>query len=305
MQAGEFLKKVRVRSGLHDNDSAMQAIQAVFDTLKARIQLDSAHNLASQLPHEIKEMLEPRTAEKLTRPVVGIDRMDLPEFLERVQDKGRYANLDQAETITHAVLATMREQLTPGAQEELLGQLPEDLRNFAIASVPQDEVVPMEPEVAMAGRRGGSTVAVGPELDVPTGADLTAPTTMGAPKQKAKVGPDVSPMTPEVQELESPAAQAIEKGVEAMPPGEYSERDREGPGSSEHYRSDKQLEMEVRRLLDTNEEIDASKIDVTVQAGNVTLKGHLRSEDEIEKATQLACSAVAIGGVCADLDVED
>ncbi|MEN6520409.1 MAG: DUF2267 domain-containing protein [Armatimonadota bacterium] len=128
MQTDEFLKKVRLRAGLEDNERARQAIDAVFGALRARISHAGGDNAAEQLPKEIRELWESGLAEHVTRSFTGVDRMALNEFLGRVQSRARLANADHAEAVVRAVFMTMKEQLTRGAQQSIEHQLPDDIR---------------------------------------------------------------------------------------------------------------------------------------------------------------------------------
>ncbi|MEN6371334.1 MAG: DUF2267 domain-containing protein [Armatimonadota bacterium] len=140
MQTDEFLKKVRLRAGLEDNERARQATDAVFGALRARISHAGGDNAAEQLPKEIRELWEKGLAEHVTRSFVGVDRMDLSEFLGRVQARAHLANADHAEAVVRAVFMTMKEQLTRGAQYSIEHQLPDDLRALWQTSNPPSEV---------------------------------------------------------------------------------------------------------------------------------------------------------------------
>src|SRR4051795_4933844 len=80
MQYGEFMKDVRERAGV-DDDRAEKAVRATFNTLAQRLAGGEPHDLASQLPEELKETVELTTGEG-----AGI-RWDAHEFVA----KGRRA----------------------------------------------------------------------------------------------------------------------------------------------------------------------------------------------------------------------
>ncbi|MBI2842309.1 MAG: DUF2267 domain-containing protein [Armatimonadetes bacterium] len=137
MQPEEFLKKVRQRSGLDTNEEARRAVDAVFGALRARISHGGGDNVADQLPKELRELWESGLVEHLMRSITGVERMDLHEFLARVQNAAHLANIDHAEAVTRAVFMTMREQITHGAQQAIANQLPEDIRAIWLASAPE------------------------------------------------------------------------------------------------------------------------------------------------------------------------
>ncbi len=139
MQTEEFLKKVRVRSGLADNEKAKQAVDAVFGALRARISHEGGDNIASQLPKELRELWESGIVEHVARSLTGVERMNLNEFLARVQNTAHLADINEAEVVTRAVFITLKEQITPGAQVGLAHQLPEDIRTFWNQSMPPEE----------------------------------------------------------------------------------------------------------------------------------------------------------------------
>lgn len=140
METGEFIKKVRVRAGLPDNIEAGEAIDAVFDALRARISHEAGDNIAAQLPRNIKLMWESGFMEHMARSVGGFERMDLNEFLKKIQNSAHLPNRQLAEDVTHAVFATMREQITHGADKIVQSQLPPDIREFWMSSNPPKPV---------------------------------------------------------------------------------------------------------------------------------------------------------------------
>jgi len=149
MQTEEFLKKVRIRAGLEDNERARQATEAVFSALRARISHAGGDNIAEQFPKDIRNLWESGLLEHIARGLKGVDRMDLGEFLGKVQNKAHLANADEAEAITSAVFMTMKEQLSQGAQQSIEHQLPQDIR-----SLWQRSNAPSEEEAQPSGKYG-------------------------------------------------------------------------------------------------------------------------------------------------------
>lgn len=139
MQAAEFLKKVRERSGLANDEEARRAADAVFGALRARISHGGGDNVADQLPRELRELWESGIVEHLMRSLVGVERLNLHEFLARIQNTGHLANIDHAEAVTRAVFMTLQEQITSGARWAVANQLPEDIRAVWETSTPVEE----------------------------------------------------------------------------------------------------------------------------------------------------------------------
>jgi len=143
MQTGEFLRKVRERAGLKDVDEARRAADAVFGALRDRISHAGGDNVAAQLPRELRKLWESGLTEHLARSLAGVERMDLHEFLARVQNTGHLGSIGEAEVATRAVFTTLREQITPGAQRSIENQLPGDIRELWRVSLPA-EMAPAE-----------------------------------------------------------------------------------------------------------------------------------------------------------------
>lgn len=141
MQTEEFLKKVRIRAGLKDNEEARRATDAVFGALKARISHGGGHNVADQFPKELKKLWESGIVEHIVDSLAGVEHMNLNRFLARVQDAAHLANTDEAEGVTRAVFMTMYEQISPGAVSAISHQLPEDIRALWQTSRPAEEMV--------------------------------------------------------------------------------------------------------------------------------------------------------------------
>lgn len=155
MQTDKFLKKVRIRAGFEDNERARQVTEAVFTALRARISHAGGDNIAEQFPKDIRDLWESGLIDHIARGLKGIDRMDLGEFLGRVQNKAHLANADEAEAVIRAVFMTMKEQLSQGAQQAIEHQLPQDIR-----SLWQHSNAPAEEKAQPSGRYG--TEQVGP-----------------------------------------------------------------------------------------------------------------------------------------------
>ncbi|ADO67822.1 DUF2267 domain-containing protein [Stigmatella aurantiaca] len=118
-----FLKDLEAK-GL-DRKLAEQAIQAVLCVMERRLMSDESRHMEAQLPRKVVALVK-RCAEHQDLPYEKFGR---EEFLGRVTAHLNVA-VDEAERISCAVLSTVREHLTPGEAEDVLGQLPLELRTL-------------------------------------------------------------------------------------------------------------------------------------------------------------------------------
>jgi uncharacterized protein (DUF2267 family) len=95
----------------------------VFHALRDRVTPDEADQVMAQLPRELKEVWGAGEAPE-RRPV----KMDREEFYERVtRETGATSDRD-ARWLTLAVFTALQKQLSPGEAEDVLAQLPKDLK---------------------------------------------------------------------------------------------------------------------------------------------------------------------------------
>lgn len=323
MQTEEFIKKVRVRAGLDDNEQAKKSIDSVFDALRARISHEGGDNVASQLPKELKEMWEAGLMEHLKRAVTGFERMDLGGFLAKVADEAGLQDIGQSETVTRAVFRTLQEQITPGASKAIENQLPPDIRDFWVSSAPQAEETTETPtvfvteevrtEMLIIGMPGSMTeydeesevAESNLRPDMPSGydVDMTIAMTEAQVRDMTQKGQEpygaqrLGEVTEGSKEVQPPSVDRIQM---TTPP---QSRGTAGPGSEIYYRSDPQLSQEIEHMLDEDEDLKAENIDVFVQAGNVTLRGKVKSNNQRESAGRVAAKALGVGEIRNELIV--
>jgi osmotically-inducible protein OsmY len=72
-----------------------------------------------------------------------------------------------------------------------------------------------------------------------------------------------------------------------------------------HYRSDPELEKEIRELLASSQEVNAENIEVFVQTGNVTLRGTVKTPEERDAAGRIAARGLGVGEIFNELVVEE
>ena len=122
MQYGEFMKTVRERAGV-DEDRAEKAVRATLNTLAQRLAGGEPHDLASQLPEELKETVELTTGEG-----AGI-RWDADEFVAKVAAR-EGCSPEQAREHVRAIFAALRDAVTPGEFDDITSQLDRSYREL-------------------------------------------------------------------------------------------------------------------------------------------------------------------------------
>jgi uncharacterized protein (DUF2267 family) len=120
MPAEEFFRRVAERAGL-DADAAAGATSAVLETLAERIAGGEVRDMIDQLPPELHGPL--RRGGALSDGAAR--RMSLEEFVRRVAER---EGVVPAEAHEHAraVLATLREAVTPKEWLDMTAQLPDE-----------------------------------------------------------------------------------------------------------------------------------------------------------------------------------
>lgn len=329
MQADEFIKKVRVRAGFDNNDQARKATTVVFETLRARISHAGGDNLAAQLPKELKDIWESGPLEHLIRSIKGVEHLDLGGFLARVAKEADLKDIQEAESVTRAVFMTLEEQITPGMIHAVEHQLPHDIKQFWMDCAPKEAVELHEPLQ--------EEPVIGPlemEAPVETDAEMLAtagikggglPTELDTEMIEAQTEAQVRDMACECEEYSVSEQWVEDTGNIAEEPSHFPRKEEEveppavdrmdiitpakehemveGPGSPTHYRSDAELTEEIKQMLSDSDELDDKDIEVFVQAGNVTLRGSVKSHDEMHMAGHIAAKALGIGDIRNELEI--
>ena len=118
-----FYRTVIGETGEANRERVKRATAAVLHALRDRLTPEEAHQLAAQLPRELKRAWE--EGEAPGRKPIKIHRK---EFYARVKSEAELASLREARWITVAVFTALKEQLSPGEAEDVLAQLPKDLK---------------------------------------------------------------------------------------------------------------------------------------------------------------------------------
>lgn len=124
MTAQAFYRNVMRTSGEDDHEVARKVTAAVLHALRDRLTRQEGGQVVAQLPMELKRLWEVGEEETDGRPV----KMHRDEFYERVQQESGLQSVREARWMTLAVFAALKEQLSPGEAEDVLAQLPKDLK---------------------------------------------------------------------------------------------------------------------------------------------------------------------------------
>ncbi len=118
-----FYRKVIEETGQANREAAKRATAAVLHALRDRLTPEEADQVVAQLPRELKAVWE--AGEAPGRRPVKLHRRD---FYERVKTEAGLASLREARWYAVGVFAALKEQLSPGEAEDVLAQLPKDLK---------------------------------------------------------------------------------------------------------------------------------------------------------------------------------
>ena len=122
MKYPEMIATVASRASIA-RDEAEAITRATLTTLGERITGDEADDLAAQLPAELQSVL-------ITTPDEA-ERFGLDEFVERVSERAGMVP-DDAEEAIPAVFHTIEDAISPGEFEDVMSQLPDELRALAL-----------------------------------------------------------------------------------------------------------------------------------------------------------------------------
>jgi uncharacterized protein (DUF2267 family) len=125
MTTQAFYRNVMRTSGEDDREVVKRVTAAVLRALRDRLTPQEGEQVLAQLPMELKRLWEvdDEDGEGL-RPI----RMHRDEFYERVRLDSGLRSAREARWMTLAVFAALKEQLSPGEAEDVLAQLPKDLK---------------------------------------------------------------------------------------------------------------------------------------------------------------------------------
>ncbi|MCP3137102.1 DUF2267 domain-containing protein [Pyxidicoccus xibeiensis] len=117
-----FLKDLEQKANI-GRELAEKAAQSVLCMLEQRLMDTEAKHLEAQLPLKVRELLQRCPRHQGTAP----RKYKLEQFLAMVaEDLDTTPN--EAERLSRAVFSTVREHISEGEAEDVMGQLPNDLR---------------------------------------------------------------------------------------------------------------------------------------------------------------------------------
>jgi len=107
-----------------DERTAWRVLRAYLQVLRDRLTIDEAAQLAAQLPHLLRgvfyEGFDPGHQPEKIR--------DREAFLARLAERAQLPGTDEAAAAAVAVTRLLRRQVTPGELDDVLSQLPTEIR---------------------------------------------------------------------------------------------------------------------------------------------------------------------------------
>lgn len=123
MTAQSFYRQVLVEAARPSLDDAKRVTAAVFHALRDRLTPDEADQAAAQLPRPLKVLWwEGETDGR--RPL----KMRREAFYARVRREAGLVSERETRRAIHAVFGALKAQISPGESEDILTQLPRDLK---------------------------------------------------------------------------------------------------------------------------------------------------------------------------------
>jgi uncharacterized protein (DUF2267 family) len=123
MNARTMYSRVAIEAELDSLAEARQVTGVVLRALRDRLMPEEAEQASAQLPTELKALWR-AGPEAPHRPL----RMHRRDFYERVKTEAGLASVRTAERATDAVFAALKEQISGGECDDILAQLPKDLK---------------------------------------------------------------------------------------------------------------------------------------------------------------------------------
>ena len=133
MNKDDFIKRVMELADIQDKNTAERGAQIVLSILSHRLTPDEASDVEDQLPHDLKRIWNNQVwitnLYRLSgRRLKYRHRIELMSIIEN--EILRESLPLNAESLTKAVFHTLKEQITAGESEDILAQLPNEVREF-------------------------------------------------------------------------------------------------------------------------------------------------------------------------------
>lgn len=115
-----------------DERTAWRVLRAYLQLLRDRLTVDEAAQLAAQLPHLLRgvyyEGFDPGRQPERIR--------DREVFLERLRERAQLADAEETANVAAAATRVLRRHITEGEFEDLLAQLPAEIRDVLVPGSP-------------------------------------------------------------------------------------------------------------------------------------------------------------------------
>lgn len=125
-KTNEWLRDVMQELDWDDRHRAYHALRAVLHTLRDRLSLEEAVDLAAQLPVLIRGMYY----EGWQPNKVPVRDRSALQFIEHIQAAYPEETSEEVERITHAVFRVVSKHVTAGEIRDICACLPEQLREL-------------------------------------------------------------------------------------------------------------------------------------------------------------------------------
>ena len=119
-----FYRRVIDETGQDDREAVKRGTAAVLHALRDRLMPTEAAQAAAQLPRGLKEVWS--AGERPGRKPIKMHRT---AFYERVRREAGLKSVREARFLTLGVFAALKEQLSAGEADDVLAQLPRDLKD--------------------------------------------------------------------------------------------------------------------------------------------------------------------------------
>ncbi len=118
-----FYRRVIDETGQTDREAVKRGTAAVFHALRDRLTPEEADQAVAQLPRDLKLVWEEGDAPG-RKPV----KLHRKEFYDRVKREAGLASVRETRFLTIGVFTALKAQLSPGEADDILAQLPRDLK---------------------------------------------------------------------------------------------------------------------------------------------------------------------------------
>ncbi|HEY7653434.1 MAG TPA: DUF2267 domain-containing protein [Methylomirabilota bacterium] len=118
-----FYRRVIDETGQADREAVKRGTAAVLHALRDRLMPTEAAQAAAQLPRGLQEVWSVGDTRE-RKPI----KMHRKEFYERVRREAGLKSAREARFLTIGVFTALKEQLSPGEADDVMAQLPRDLK---------------------------------------------------------------------------------------------------------------------------------------------------------------------------------